>query len=120
MADQLRTDATFLHLDWTPNKAMSFLGRVQTGMIKFARPNREVVVRMALSGDGAVPDYRFETDDGEHLLTVTGSKHKPSAQGDVPGEQAWSTATMSFYEVNDAIMDLASAEMDRVRAQARP
>jgi hypothetical protein len=97
---------------------MSFLGRVQTGMIKFARPNREVVVRMALSGHGAVPDYRFETDEGEHLLTVTGSKHKPSDEG--PGERAWSTATMSFYEVTDALMDLASAEIDRIRAQPRP
>lgn len=120
MPDPLPKDATFLHLGWSPAKVIRFLSRVQAGMVKLARPNREVVVRMAVAGTGTVPDYRFELDGGERLLTICGAKHKPLPQEGAPeDERSWSTSTMSFYEVTDALMELASAELDKLASASR-
>jgi hypothetical protein len=101
-------------------KAVNFLLKVQSRMLKAVRDWRDVVVRMEITAAGAAPNYRFERPTGEALLTIDGRKHKPLENDRVSQEvRSWSTATMSFQEVSETARELAAAEFEQLLTAAR-
>ncbi len=113
MRQQLPPDATFVHLRLPPMKIAGLLLSVQSQMGKV---HEEAMVRLSLAGASNLPVYRLEQLHGKPLLTIVGSRGKPLVEdAAAANDRKWSTATMTYNEVVDTMMELAWAELDRLQ-----
>lgn len=110
MPTPLPKNATLSDLRLPRAEAERFLRRV-LGAMTIQKGGGEVVIRMGTTGTGVAPNYRIETADGQPLVPIDGANHQPWPAGSpFEGSENWSTVSMTYADVQEALSAVLPAK----------
>ncbi|TCJ37389.1 hypothetical protein E0504_20350 [Parafrankia sp. BMG5.11] len=93
-------------------EAERFLRRT-LGVMSKLREHGNIVLRIGTTGTGVAPNYRIEIKDGDHIVAIDGANHQPWPEGSTfDGAENWSTATMTYADVQGALAAVMPAKRD--------
>ena len=114
MTQALRQDSTLKDLRLSSKEAAAFVRKVIAVMRVVRRDDGDLLLRMGVTGTGVAPNYRLEKQDGEPIVAIDGANHQPWPAGTrFDGLENWSTATMSYADVEDVISSLTGYQRGR-------
>lgn len=100
----LPKDFTLDELTTPRGDSERFARNVLGVMSKARKEHGPVSVRFGITGTGQAPNYRIEDADGLPLFAIDGANHQTWPDGErFEGRDTWSTASMSYEDVQSAI-----------------
>ena len=107
MSSPLPIDATFENLRVSRQHIERFVRSALDVMRKAKKEHGEVFARMGITGTGQAPNYRIEDASGRPLFAIDGANHQVWPEdGRFEGAGNWSTASMSFHDVEVILRSL--------------